>query len=210
VMAGLLVLALLLLPPLQRHEGRAQRISCVNNLKQIGLGFRTWALDHNDLNPPLVSITNGGTLEFVGRSTAFRHLEVMSNELSTPRVLSCPDEKSGQRVTATTFSGLVYPVSPNVPFTGNSNLSYFVGVDASEKYPHALLTGDRQIGLRGAGLSPGLHSISTNSALQWVSSPHGKVGNIGLADGSVQQASSSDLQQINNRTGLATNRLDIP
>src|SRR5262249_27220176 len=48
---------------------KAQRIACVNNLKQIGLAARIWAADHRDVLPP----------DFV----------TMSNELSTPKLLIC-------------------------------------------------------------------------------------------------------------------------
>src|SRR6478672_12699337 len=79
----LVMLAAFLLPGMVRVKTRSSRIGCVNNLKQVGLAFRTWALDNNDTNPPLLSITNGGTLELVGSSGVFIHFSVMSNELST-------------------------------------------------------------------------------------------------------------------------------
>jgi hypothetical protein len=42
-----------------REQARAERIKCVNNLKQIGLAARIWALDHNDIFPSdFISITN--------------------------------------------------------------------------------------------------------------------------------------------------------
>ena len=40
-----------LLPQLAQTKARAQSIICVNNLKQIGLAFRTWALDNKDRFP---------------------------------------------------------------------------------------------------------------------------------------------------------------
>ncbi len=210
VVAVLLLIAVLFLPALARSKARSSKINCVNNLKQIGLSFRTWALDNKDMNPYQVSVTNGGTLELIGRTDAFMHFAVMSNELSTPKILICPDEKSGQRVTATTFNSVVAPGSPMIPFCGNSNLSYFASVDATEQFPQTLLSGDRQLGLDGIQLRPGLNAIWTNSPLEWVNSPHGKVGNIGFADGSVQQVSNAKLLQANQSSGIATNRLDIP
>src|SRR5467141_3571131 len=92
VIAIIAILAAMLLPALARAKARAQRINCVNNLKQVGLGFRTWALDNNDKYPTQVSITNGGTMEFIGTRRVFAHFGVMSNELSTPKILFCPQE----------------------------------------------------------------------------------------------------------------------
>jgi hypothetical protein len=83
-----------------RTAAMPQRIDCVNNLKQIGLAFRTWALDHGDRFPFNVSTNEGGTLQLCARnadgfdSNASRHCQVMSNELSTPRILVCPDDPS--------------------------------------------------------------------------------------------------------------------
>src|SRR5438045_1770630 len=51
VIAIIAILAAMLLPALARAKARAQRINCVNNLKQVGLSFRTWALDNQDQNP---------------------------------------------------------------------------------------------------------------------------------------------------------------
>lgn len=53
---------------------KAERIRCVNNLKQIGLAGRVWANDYNEQYPP----------DFLS----------MTNELSTPKVLQCPSDKA--------------------------------------------------------------------------------------------------------------------
>src|SRR5215813_8903115 len=93
VVAIIGILAAILLPALSRAKARSLRISCVCNLKQVGVAFRTWALDHNDKYPMQVSITNGGSLEFTANAVnpmVFEHFTMMSNELSTPKVLFCP------------------------------------------------------------------------------------------------------------------------
>jgi len=86
------------------------QISCVNNLKQIGLAFREWSLDNADRFPCNVSTNTGGSMEFcvVGGDgfdrNAARHFRVMSNELSTPKILVCPQDKA--RKPAADFANL--------------------------------------------------------------------------------------------------------
>jgi hypothetical protein len=69
------ILAAMLLPALAKAKGRAQSIMALNNLKQIGLAARTWALDNNDRLP--------------------NSFEEMMPELSTDKVTYDPE--SGQR-----------------------------------------------------------------------------------------------------------------
>jgi hypothetical protein len=89
-----------------RNGPIAQKITCVNNLKQIGLAFKTWALDNNGQFPWNVTTNEGGTMELCARApdgfdtNAPFHFTVMSNELSTPLVLVCPQDLSRTPVRA--------------------------------------------------------------------------------------------------------------
>ena len=129
-----LILAGLLLPALARAKSKAQRIHCSNNLKQVGLSFRTWGIDHADRFPFNVPAQEGGTLEFCARGTdgfdanAWRHLQVLSNELSTPKILVCPADSSKQ------------PASDFISF-GPGNVSYQVrsGTNIDDTHPDELL-----------------------------------------------------------------------
>lgn len=86
--------------PVKADWPKPQPITCVNNLKQIGLAFITWALDHQDRFPFNQNTNGGGTLELTARgsdgfdSSAALHFQVMSNELSTPRILLCPRDRT--------------------------------------------------------------------------------------------------------------------
>ena len=84
----IVVLMALVLPMLQ-HERPANRIRCVNNLKNVGLSSRIFSTDHNDKFPQAISTNKGGTMELDSPQFVWKHFQVLSNELSTPKVLIC-------------------------------------------------------------------------------------------------------------------------
>jgi len=233
VIAIIAILAAMLLPALAAAKRKAQRINCVNNLKEVGLAFRVWEGDNGDQYPMSVSTASGGASQMVGSaantaptpgaSFIYAFL-VMSNELSTPKILLCTSD-AGHTTAATNFapqiSGqfTITPTTVSINGTGPNSaggnvmsfVSYFLCGDTAESYPQMILTGDRNIGqsvpLTQSGAAAtkisGTNSISytggnaTQLAPLWAWSQndlHQKVGNLGIADGSVQQVTVSGLQ----------------
>jgi hypothetical protein len=98
------------------------------------LAFRTWAIDNGGQFPFNVSTNAGGTMELCATgadsfdTNAALHFLVMSNELSTPILLVCPEDWSRKR--AATFSSLQA-----------SNVSYRVrsGTNLNESNPTGVL-----------------------------------------------------------------------
>jgi competence protein ComGC len=198
------VLLLALIPATRRVTARAPRITCVNNLKQIGLAYHLWANDHHDRFPASESVTNGGWREVLANADqgflCWTNYSIMAEELGQlPKILVCP---SDERKPADTFSNLV----------SDTNLSYFVGVSADDNQPESLLGGDRNLGGgtkpdRGYGFSPKSGkgndvAIQTNSQagpICWSLKIHSLgnaagAGNIMLADGNVQQVTSGHFR----------------
>ena len=196
VIATLTVLFVLLLPALGPvlHNGR-QRINCVSNLKQIGIAYRLWEGDNNGKYPMAVSVTNGGAMELVATGNVAVCFQVMSNELSTPKILLCPEDT--HRTYATNFS------------TGfsSANISYFLNPDAVETYPQMIMIGDDNLLVDGKPVQPGILNLRPGTTIAWTKDRHHGVGNIGLADGSAQQVTGDGLNSAvgSSTSGAPTN-----
>ena len=149
-------------------------MNCVSNLKQIGLGLRIYSNDQGYHFPWLVSPPQGaaglGLVEY---------FLVASNELSSPKILTCPIDTQRSRVSD--WSRL----------TGR-NLSYFVGLDADESKPQTILAGDRNL-TGGVWTANRALLVTTNCPIGWDAHLHNGMGNVVFADGGTQQSTRSSL-----------------
>ena len=201
VVAVLLLGALVILPRFARSRVTEPRIYCTNNLKQIGVAFMTWALDNTNL-PMRVSIANGGTIEWVNEPVFVQFL-IISNELSTPRVLVCPEDPTAQLKDRRVSSGWD-------ALTSGLRVSYFVNVDADQNNAQTVLSGDDHLLVNSQPINPGIRSLLPTDKLGWSKPRHDGAGNLLLLDGSVQQINSPALAGAFQPTLLMGNRLAFP
>jgi len=195
LIAILAILAGLLIPALAKAKSKAQRINCVNNLKQAAMAFRMWG-DDNGAYPMRFQTNNFDGPAFAMQQKMFVYFQVMSNELNAPKILACPGDDRQP--------------APNFRDFGNDNVSYFVGMDADETAPMRFLSGDRNLLVNDSPVQAGLVSIKSTDQLAWTQEIHHGQGNVSLSDGSVQQYTSSGLQQAMRHTGTNVNRLAVP
>jgi prepilin-type processing-associated H-X9-DG protein len=182
VIAIIIIIAALLLPALAKTKAKANRIQCLNNLKQAGVAFQIFAHDHVDKFPMQVSTNQGGSLEYNTAASnvaglfyfAFRNFQVLSNELVTPKLLVCRAD--------------VRPVATNFVMLRDLNVSYFAGIKADPGSPSSFLAGDWNL----TNSDP---RTNTEFQFAWTKQVHEERGNILFADGRVELVKSFSVSR---------------
>ena len=187
VIAIIGILAAMLMPALQAAMARAKRVWCENNLRQIGIGLHVFLHDHGGRCPMTVPMAEGGAQEFIQNGYlvssafyfSFRQFQVLSNELSNPRVLAC--KADDQRVAGTDFGTIQ-----------NTNLSYFIGVNGDFSKPQSILAGDRNLACNPSPSPTILHTTS-GANFRWTREVHANKGNVLFADSHVEEWNAHSL-----------------
>jgi hypothetical protein len=199
VVVVLLVFGLVLFPiqMARRSNEKSKRLACVNNLKQIGVGYRIWANDHGSGFPDFTPQTKGsadGILYFTNATIrAWTIYPTIASVLGrSPEILVCPTDERKPAISGSAVA--------------NTNVSYFMCAAADDSYPQSLLCGDRNVGPGTVpdpdyGFSPTSgkgNDVLIKGPVCWSLKMHSGgtpqgAGDILLGDGSVQQASSSNL-----------------
>jgi prepilin-type N-terminal cleavage/methylation domain-containing protein len=199
VIAIIGILAALLLPAVIQAKAKAQRVECVNNLRQVGIGFLAFGHDHNGLFPPQVPVVGGGVMELVSGAASNRFataalvFQTLSNELVTPKILKC---MADTRLAAPRFSNL-----------SNENVSYFAALKADPANAMSVLSGDRNLTNDYAGPSATLN-LGSQAFLRWTHELHRFKGNLLHSDGHVEEV--NNLTLVGGGSGQQDARLLVP
>ncbi|MSR42618.1 MAG: type II secretion system protein [Pedosphaera sp.] len=173
------ILASMLLPALGKAKGRAYRIKCVSNLKQVALAFKMFANDNEDRFPWFAA---AGTPAGVVPTW-----QALANDLTYAKLLRSPCDR--ERMEAVSF-----------PALQTVNISYWYCLGADELKPSTFLAGTRNIlnNLTGQqNASPTLTATASNA--QWYRDVMAGLvdnqGQIALSDGSAGTYRDTDLQR---------------
>ncbi|MBL9170474.1 MAG: type II secretion system protein [Verrucomicrobiales bacterium] len=193
VIAIIAILAGMLLPSLASGKLKAKNVECSNQLKQIGIGFKLWANDHDDKFPWQLAESKGGSQ---AAAVWVQHFRVASNQIATPRILVCPTDREKQPIL--NWSNL----DPEM------NFSYFVGTESREPQPQTIVIGDRNVFGGGGGYEPSWNKFLGDSVdAAWEETMHQLRGNLFLADGSVHTTTTLGLREMiaGSLSGVNTN-----
>jgi prepilin-type N-terminal cleavage/methylation domain-containing protein len=186
VIAVIAVLAALLLPALSNAKEKARRARCVANLKQVVFAMHTFSADF-EFYPWRIPPAEGGSKSMTQASKSF---QVMSNYVGTPELLVCPSDRR--------------PFVNSIVLIRNTNVSYFVGIEAQEHQPSMVIAGDRNIeGGRPRRNCPvaEVYNVATEFSRTeipragWSPAIHRARGNIAISDGSAAQVSAAELRE---------------
>ncbi len=227
------ILAAMMLPT-SGGPRKAKIINCANNLKILDENFVTWSQTHGGKLPMQVPSKEGGTMDFIQSGSALSHFVVLTNSsrafVHRDVDTYYQDGTNYQKLNVYTNSGVepkrfVCPsdeercrwgFKKTMATTTDTNISYFVGIDATLNNPKSILAGDRHLQIDGLSTKPGLLDLTAKSLVSWTEELHYSKskktagGNILFADGHVEFLKSKPLNSAFHAQDSATNRYAVP
>ena len=189
-------------------RARSDTLVCQANLSAIGRAYEIWGIDHDSWPPFMVPQAEGGLRQHQLAANAYIQFSILSNGLSSPKVLVCPADTNTVR-RAKDFS-----INPDGglmnPGYANNAVSYMVSFHAQRYMPRSIISGDRNIEPRNtatcsyAAFPCQAVNQGPSGASKWGDNIHGGKGNLVFTDGSAEETSTAQL-----RAAVATTD-DVP
>jgi len=197
VIACVAILIAMILPSMG-GSSRPTGPRCMNNQKQVAIGFLIYAEDNHGKLPFSIPVSSGGTRDYLDRNQTFPHYQKLTYDTNLSRFLVCPADK--QRKPTASLQTLT-----------DANISYFLNADISTNNPaQSILSGDRDLQADGKPAHHGTLLLNTNMDIAWTPELHAGRGLVGFVDGHVEFSQSSHLNFLIVRQGLSAFHLSVP
>jgi prepilin-type processing-associated H-X9-DG protein len=191
VLVTISLLTAIALPALAKIKPQGERVSCLNNLRQLGVGWHSWAKENSNQPPWYVMPADGGT-KTIG--IPYVHFLIISNYVVSPMVMVCPTDTI--KIPARDFSD-----DPNRGFRStnfqNNAVGYFIGTENVMDDPRPIMAGDRNVpgtlvGNCGAARFPTARLANGF----WLKGSHNAgMGNLLFCDGSARTVNDAGIRQ---------------
>jgi prepilin-type N-terminal cleavage/methylation domain-containing protein/prepilin-type processing-associated H-X9-DG protein len=183
VIAIIAILASLLLPALGKAKERARRVSCLSNMKQVGIAFAVYLGDKNDLSPP----RNDGVANFATSSTSNFLGSLVDYLGNNYRVFTCPSAQPVAGATAPTPTSdtgylgnavVMGRLLPDVPNPSGTIYMQELFERRNTAYLRPRITGTQAFWWHVTGVTP-----THNGSMEHYSTVHDFGGNLMFLDG---------------------------
>jgi len=113
VIAIIAILAAILFPVFAKAREKARQISCLSNMKQLGLGYTQYEQDYDEKNPNGINVYAPGGNGWAGEVYPY---------VKSVQVYKCPDDSTGNQV----FVSYAYNSNNTIPsYDGNKGVDSY-------------------------------------------------------------------------------------
>ncbi len=201
VVVVLFIIFAMVLPSSGDPNRKAFLIVCMNQQRQNALGLTLWRGDHGDKFPWEVPMTNSGTMESSEAGNVAPSFQSLTNYVDSPRNFICPTDK-------------LKVVASNKASLTESNLSYFLAMEAATNLAAAVLSGDRHLTFNTTPVKPGLVTWRVGEKVAWTRELHenSKVprGILSFYDGHCEAKVGGSVNGAFTNQNLLIQRLVVP